>query len=55
VQAGIDWIGSGNDPYGRIGDRSRENCMRSDVAATVALSAPDIIIRMTMIKTTMIE
>jgi hypothetical protein len=51
----MDWIGSGNDPYGRIGDRSREICFRSDVTVTVALSAPDVIIRMPMIKMTMIE
>jgi hypothetical protein len=51
----MDWIGSGNDPYGRTGDRSRENGIRTDVAVTVALSAPDVIIRMPMIKTTMIE
>ena len=51
----MDWIGSGNDPYGRIGDRSSKNGIRTDVAVTVALSAPDVIIRMPMIKTTMIE
>jgi hypothetical protein len=51
----MDWIGSGNDPYGRIGDRSRENCFGSDVAVTAALSAPDVTIRMPMIKLTIME
>jgi hypothetical protein len=55
VQASMDWAMLGNDPYGRMVDRSCGKSFRSDVAATVTLSALEVSSSAPMIKMTIVE
>jgi hypothetical protein len=51
----MDWAMLGNDPYGRMVDRSCGKSFRSDVAATVTLSALEVSSSAPMIKMTIVE